>query len=108
MRRPMAHRLLFLWGASRAYLMRAVSRPIPGAHRVAPLEALSRTERIIAFCRVLLAIATLAVVIVDPKQPSLRADLAYLVLSGFVAYSIVLFLLVRGEYLQEGAHARRR
>jgi signal transduction histidine kinase len=81
--------------------MRAVPRPIPGAHRVAPLEAFSRTERIIAFCRVLLAIATLLVVIVDPKQPTLRADITYLVLSGFLTYSVVLFFLVRGEYLQQ-------
>jgi len=71
-----------------------------GARRTAPLEAFSRTEKIIAFCRVLLATATLLVVIVDPKQPSYRSDLAYIVLTGYVLYSIVLFLLVRGELLR--------
>jgi signal transduction histidine kinase len=68
---------------------------------VTPLEAFPRTETIIAFCRVLLATATLAVVIVDPKQPSVRADLAYIVLGAYVVYSGILFLLVRGEYLQQ-------
>jgi signal transduction histidine kinase len=87
--------------------MRYVSRSLPiflthrGPRRTAPLEAFSRTEKIIAFCRVLLAVATIGVVIVDPKQPSFRADLAYVVLDGYVVYSFVLFLLVRGEYLRQ-------
>jgi len=84
--------------------MRSVSRSLALNSRgpqPAPLEAFSRTEKIIAFCRVLLATATLAVVIVDPKQPSFRADLAYVVLNGYVAYSVVLFLLVRAELLRQ-------
>jgi signal transduction histidine kinase len=85
--------------------MRPVSRSLfpthRGAPRTAPLEPFSRTEKIIAFCRVLLAIATLIVVIVDPKQPSFRADLAFVVLYGYVGYSFLLFLLVRGEYLRQ-------
>ena len=72
-----------------------------GERPTAPLEAFSRTEKIIAFCRVLLAVATLAVVIVDPKQPSFGDDLAFVVLYGYVAYSGLLFLLVRGEYLRQ-------
>jgi signal transduction histidine kinase len=85
--------------------MRSVSHPFSsisrGARRTTPLEAFSRTEKIIAFCRVLLALATLGVVVLDPKQPSFRADLAYVVLNGYVLYSIFLFLLVRGEYLRQ-------
>src|ERR1043166_7815574 len=85
--------------------MRSVSRSFSlvsrGARRTPPLEAFSRTEKIIAFCRVLLALATLGVVIVDPKQPSFRADLAYVVLNGYVGYSILLFLLVRAEMLRQ-------
>ena len=69
--------------------------------RAAPLDTFSRTEKIIAFCRMLLATATLVVVIVDPKQPSFRADLAYVVLNGYVGYSILLFLLVRAEMLRQ-------
>jgi len=68
---------------------------------VTPLEALSRTEKIIAFCRVLLATATLAVVVVDPKLPSSRSDLAYIILTAYVVYSGLLFLLVRGEHLRQ-------
>src|SRR2546428_12946753 len=78
--------------------MRSVSRSfalISRGPQPAPLETFSRTEKIIAFCRMLLATATLAVVIVDPKQPSFRADLAYVVLNGYVGYSILLFLLGR-------------
>src|SRR5437667_11837469 len=85
--------------------MRSVSRSFSlvnrGARRTAPLEAFSRTEKIIAFCRVLLALTTLGVVIVDPRQPSFRADLGYVVLNGYVLYSIFLFVLVRGEYLRQ-------
>jgi signal transduction histidine kinase len=84
--------------------MRPVARSLSLAHRgprrTPPLEAFSRTEKIIAFCRVLLAMATLVVVIVDPKQPSYRSDLAYIVLTGYVVYSVVLFLLVRAELLR--------
>jgi signal transduction histidine kinase len=80
-------------------------RPHLGAHHLVPLESLSRTERIIAFCRVLLATATLAVVIADPKQPSFRADLAYLILNAYVVYSGVLFFLVRRDYLGRVRHA---
>jgi signal transduction histidine kinase len=79
--------------------MGSVPRPHLRAHRLAPLESLSRTERIIAFCRVLLATATLAVVIADPRQPSFRADLAYLLLNAYIIYSGVVFLLVRKDYL---------
>src|SRR5690242_19415519 len=90
-------------GAS--FIMRSVSRSLSlvprGARRTAPLEAFSRTEKIIAFCRVLLALATIGVAIIDPKQPSFRPDLAYPVLYGYVAYSFALFLLVRGEYLPQ-------
>jgi len=86
--------------------MRSIPRSLSfgaqrGARRVAPLEAFSRTEKIIAFCRVLLAIATLTVVVVDPKRPSLGQDLAYVVLSAYVAYSALLFVLVRGEHLRQ-------
>src|SRR5689334_15384214 len=85
--------------------MRSVSRsilfPPRSSRRTAPLEAFSRTEKIIAFCRVVLALTTLGVAIVDPKQPSFHPDLAYLLLYGYVAYSFALFLLVRGEYLRQ-------
>jgi signal transduction histidine kinase len=80
------------------------SRSLPfaqrGPRRVAPLEAFSRTEKIIAFCRVLLAVATIGVVVADPKLPSTSPDLAYLVMAAYVVYSGVLFVLVRGEYLR--------
>src|SRR5262245_49515453 len=86
--------------------MRAVSRSLSagayrGVRRVAPLEAFARTEKIIAFCRVLLATATLAVVILDPKQPSYRPEIGYVILGAYAAYSALLFLLVRGDYLSQ-------
>lgn len=84
--------------------MRSVSRALPfasrGSRRVAPLEAFSRTEKIIAFCRVLLAVATMGVVVADPKLPSTSPDLAYVILAAYVVYSGLLFLLVRGEHLR--------
>jgi signal transduction histidine kinase len=81
--------------------MRSVTRSRSLVPRGAPLEAFSRTEKIIAFCRVLLALTTVAVCVIDPRQPSFRADIAYVVLSGYLAYSVVLFLLVRGELLRQ-------
>jgi len=74
-------------------------RPHLRAHRLAPLESFSRTERIIAFCRVLLATATLGVIIADPRLPSFNAPLAYLLLNAYIVYSGVVFLLVRQDYL---------
>ena len=78
--------------------MLAVPTSVPqAAHRGGSLEAFSRTEKIIAFCRVLLALATVAIVIIDPKQPSFAPDVALVVLWAYLAYSLVLFVLVRGE-----------
>ena len=72
-----------------------------GTRRVAPLEAFSRTEKIIALSRVLLATATLLVVIVDPHQPSFSPNLAYAILTAYALYSAVVFALVRGEYVRQ-------
>src|SRR5881409_432819 len=72
--------------------------PRPGP-RATPLEAFSRTEKIIAFCRLLLTIYTLAVVTIDPQQPSFKPNFADVVLGAYVAYSALLFFLVRGAYV---------
>jgi len=72
-----------------------------GSHKGASLEAFSRTEKIIAFCRVLLALVTVAIVIVDPKQPSFAPDVAIVVLWSYLLYSVVLFTLVRGEHVRQ-------
>src|SRR5581483_2984311 len=85
--------------------MRAVSLHLPFSSarrhgpRAAPLEAFSRTEKIIAFCRLLLTIYTLAVIGVDPMQPSFKPSFASGVLCAYVLYSVVLFLLIRGSYV---------
>jgi signal transduction histidine kinase len=78
----------------------AFPRP-PTERRPVPLEAFSRTEKIIAFCRVLLASGTLAVVLVDPKQPSFLPDIGIVVLGSYLVFSIVLFGLVRGEFVRQ-------
>ena len=70
-------------------------------HKGAPLEAFSRTEKIIAFCRVLLALATVAIVTIDPKQPSFAPDIGTPVLWAYLAYSVVLFMLVRAERVRQ-------
>jgi hypothetical protein len=66
-----------------------------GARRVAPLEAISRTEKVIAFCRVILATTTLAVVVADSRSPALGPHVANIVIGAYTAYSLLLFLLVR-------------
>ncbi len=78
----------------------AASRP-RGAHKGAPLEALSMTEKIIAFCRVLLALATFVIVWIDPKQPSFAPNVGSIVLGAYLLYSALLFALVRGEHVRQ-------
>lgn len=69
--------------------------------RGTPLEALSRTERVVAFCRILLALGTLAVILVDPKQPSLWPAVGYLLLTTYLAFAVALFLLLRSAWLPQ-------
>jgi signal transduction histidine kinase len=63
------------------------------------LGGISPTEKVIAFCRVLLATTTLAIMVVDPKTP-LWPGIAYPLMSGYVAISLLLFLLVRSEIVR--------
>lgn len=78
----------------------ATANPDLEQHRQ-PLEAFSQTEKILAFCRVLLAVGTLALVTLDPKQPSFLPHTGVIVLGSFVVYSLVLFVLVRGEHVRQ-------
>jgi signal transduction histidine kinase len=73
---------------------------------MAVLDAISRTEKILAFCRVLLATACFTVVVADPKEPSLGPALANGVLGGYMMYSAFLFLLIRGEWVRQDRLAR--
>jgi signal transduction histidine kinase len=82
--------------------MQALALPHPSVERrPTPLEAFSRTEKIIAFCRMLLALGTIAVVVVDPKQPSFLPDAGYVVLGSYLVFSVVLFALIRGEHVRQ-------
>ena len=82
--------------------MQAFALPrVSESRRPAPLEAFSRTERIIAFCRVLLAMGTWAVVVVDPKQPSFYPELGHVVLGSYLVFSLALLFVVRGEYVRQ-------
>jgi signal transduction histidine kinase len=73
--------------------------------RGAPLEAFSHNEKVIAFCRLSLAVTTLVLELVAPKQPP-WAHLAYGVLGAYVGYSALLFFLVRGEWVRQERAAR--
>ena len=82
--------------------MQAFALPrVSESRRPAPLEAFSRTEKIIAFCRVLLAMGTWAVVVVDPKQPSFYPELGHAVLGSYLVFSLALLFVVRGEYVRQ-------
>lgn len=54
----------------------------------------SRAERLIAAGRVVLAIFSLFAVWLDPAEPAKYADIAYSLLAAYVAYSVVIALLV--------------
>jgi signal transduction histidine kinase len=70
------------------------------ASRSAPLDAVSQTEKVIALCRVLLAVTTLAIAVVDPMQPSYRPHVGFAVLAAYVSFSALLFWLVHGEHVR--------
>ncbi len=72
-----------------------------GSRRVPALEAFSRTEKIIAFCRVLLAMATLVVVGLDSRAQAAQPTPGTLLLVAYAAYSGLLFLQVRAERLRQ-------
>lgn len=63
------------------------------------LGGISPTEKVIAFCRVLLATATFAIMLVDPKTP-LWPVAAYPLVGTYVAVSLILFWLVRTEIVR--------
>lgn len=92
-----------------AYALLCPERPLPATFRMRSLRPISsatalqpfaRTEHVIAFCRVLLALSTLALVVVDPTLPSYRRDIAYPVLLFYLTSSFVIFALVRGDYVR--------
>jgi signal transduction histidine kinase len=61
----------------------------------------SHTEKIIAFCRVLMAATTVVIAVVDPQQPSFEPELGYFVLGAYLVSSLLLFWLVRGEHVSQ-------
>ena len=63
----------------------------------APPEAGSgeRAERVLATGRALLAVAALVAIFIDPTEPSRYARLAYGLLTGYVAYSLLILALLR-------------
>ena len=63
--------------------------------------AVSHTEKIIAFCRVLMAATTVAIAVVDPQQPSYEPEIGYVVLAAYLLSSALLFWLVRGEHVSQ-------
>jgi signal transduction histidine kinase len=63
------------------------------------LGGISPTEKVIAFCRVLLATATFAIMLVDPKAP-LWPIVAFPLVGVYVAVSLAVFLLVRSEIVR--------
>jgi len=69
--------------------------------RGASLVAVSHTEKIIAFCRVLMAATTVVIAVVDPQQPSFEPELGYFVLGAYLVSSLLLFWLVRGEHVSQ-------
>src|SRR5262244_4002776 len=67
-----------------ANFMRALLPHRLRPRRGASLVAVSHTEKIIAFCRVLMAGTTVAIAIVDPQQPSFEPELGYFVLAAYL------------------------
>jgi signal transduction histidine kinase len=78
----------------------------PRAPRI-PLRAFSRTEKVIAFCRILLLIAASTIVLVDPKSSwSPFGPYIAITLIAYGGFSILVFVLVRGERVRQESIAR--
>jgi signal transduction histidine kinase len=74
----------------------AVDRRRPGANDplfAVPDESLDRVERVIAVSRVVLAVAGLGGMLIDPRQPMYSATALYVALAGYVIYSTWLLWL---------------
>lgn len=81
--------------------MRPLLPPRLRPRRGASLMAVSHTEKIIAFCRLLMAATTVAIAVVDPQQPSYEPEIGYCVLAAYFLSSALLFWLVRGEHVSQ-------
>lgn len=83
-----------------------VSDARPRAPRI-PLRAFSRTEKVIAFCRVLLLLAASCIMLVDPKPLwSPLGPYVVITLLAYGAFSLVVFALVRSERVRQESIAR--
>jgi signal transduction histidine kinase len=78
----------------------------PRAPRIS-LRAFSRTEKVIAFCRILLLIAASSIILVDTKLLwSPVGPYMAITLLAYGAFSVVLFALVRSERVRQESIAR--
>jgi len=62
----------------------------------APDEAADRTEKVIAFSRLALAVFALCVVILDPRQPMYSSGALYFLLAAYILYSAALVVFIGG------------
>lgn len=69
------------------------------------MRAFSRTEKVVAFCRVLLAVATALIVLADPRLPGPLPHVTAAVLGGYLLFSAVVFWLVRSERVRQEVSA---
>jgi signal transduction histidine kinase len=78
----------------------------PRAPRI-PLRAFSRTEKVIAFCRLLLLFAASTIMLVDPKALwSPLGPYVVITLLAYGAFGIAVFVLVRSERVRQENIAR--
>ena len=83
-----------------------ISDARPRAPRI-PLRAFSRTEKVVAFCRMLLLLAASTIMLVDPKPLwSPLGPYIVITLLAYGAFSILVFALVRRERVRQESIAR--
>jgi signal transduction histidine kinase len=87
--------------------MRVQSRTEPRPRQPQfPLRAFSRTEKVIAFSRLMLALAAAFIVTADPKQPTILPGATYASLASYIAFSWLVLWLVRTERVRQEVVAR--
>jgi signal transduction histidine kinase len=71
-----------------------------------PDDSLDRSERIIAIGRVVLSIAALGILLVDPREPMYSITMLYSVLGAYIVYSATLLWVFSNQSLQSRARSK--
>jgi signal transduction histidine kinase len=71
-----------------------------------PDDSLDRSERIIAIGRVVLSVAALGIIVVDPREPMYSIPMLYSALGAYIVYSFALLWVFSNQSLESRARSK--